>query len=203
MHEYSLSHHDRKVIYYLIALLSSLAGIVLGFVVDVLRSNWGIVVAAPSGLAVFGLLYLLFDHFVWKWPAFYDLGFIKIPNLNGDWSAAIASSATGEEVMANVRIHQTYSKIRIHLDTDKSASLSQMAAIEMASPTLFNLRYEYSAEFQRNEAAEIIRHYGVTNVRLKSEDHKFSEQHAAIYYTEQGRDSHGRITFTRTVKNEG
>jgi hypothetical protein len=73
----------------------------------------------------------------------------------------------------------------------------------MASPTLFNLRYEYSAEFQRNEAAEILRHYGVTNIRLKSEDHKFSEQHAASYYTEQGRDSHGDITFARMVKNEG
>lgn len=202
MHEYSLSHHDRKVVYYIIALLSSLAGIGLGFVVEALRSKSGIVVAAPSGLMVFGLFFLLFDRFVWKWPCFYSLGLIKIPNLNGDWSAEISSSATGEKIMANVKIHQTYSKIRIHLDTDKSDSLSQMAAIEMASPTLFNLRYEYSAEYQRNEAAEILRHYGVTNVRLKSEDHKFSERHAANYYTEQGRDSHGYITFSRILKNE-
>lgn len=202
MHQYSISHHDRKVVYYLLALLSSLAGIGVGLVVESVRSKWGIIVAAPSGLMIFGLFFTLFDHFVWKWPVFYTLGLIKIPNLNGDWSAEISSSATGEKIMANVKIHQTYSKIRIHLDTDKSDSLSQMAAIEMESPTFFNLRYEYSAEFQRNEAAEILRHYGVTNVRLKSEDHNFSEQYAARYYTEQGRDSHGDIRFSRIEKNE-
>ena len=156
MHEYSVSHHDRKVAYYILALLSSFAGIALGFVVESVRSQWGVVIAAPSGLMIFGLLFLLFDNFVWKWPVLYKLGLIKIPNLSGDWIAGISSSVTKHRVPAQVKIHQTYSRIRIHLDTDKSDSLSQMAAIEMASPTLFNLRYEYSAEFRRNEAAEIL-----------------------------------------------
>lgn len=203
MHEYTTNYHDRKPTYYILAILSSLVGLGVVFLLKAISDVSGILIAAPSGIAVFGLLFVLFDQFVWKRPWLYNLGLIKIPDLNGDWKAEISSAATGNKIQAVVKIHQTYSKIRIHLETNKSDSLSQMAAIDMASPNMFTLRYEYSAEFKRNDAAEILRHYGVTSVKLKSHDHKFLENHAANYYTEQGRDSHGEITFSRVVKHEG
>lgn len=202
MHEYTISYHDRKQAYYFLAILSGLAGVGIAYLLDAIQAVSGIVIAAPSGVAVFGLLFVLFDHFVWKWPYLYKFGLIRIPDLNGDWEAEISSSATGDKIKASVKIHQTYSKIGIHLETDKSDSLSKMAAIEMANPTMFTLRYEYSAEFQRDEASAILRHYGVTSIRLKSDDHKFLNTHSANYYTEQGRDSHGQIIFSRIAKNE-
>lgn len=202
MHEYSTSFHDRKLAYYFLATLSGIVGVFVAFLFKAISDVSGMVIAAPSGIVLYGVLFLGFDKYVWKLPLFYNLGLVKIPDLSGDWIAEISSSATGSKINAAVKIHQTYSKIRIHLETDKSDSLSQMAAIDMASPNMFTLRYEYSAEFKRNEDSEILRHYGVTSIRLKSNDHRFLENHSANYYTEQGRDSHGEIIFSRVVKNE-
>jgi hypothetical protein len=203
MHEYIVSNHDRKFTYYFFAILSGIVAIGATFALKAISDASGIVIAAPSGIALYGLLFFLFDQFFWKWPYLYKLGLVKIPDLNGDWKAEISSSATGNKIEAAVKINQTYCKIRIHLETDKSDSLSHMAAIDMATPNMFTLRYEYSAEFRRNNAAEILRHYGVTSVKLKSDDHRLLEKHSANYYTEQGRDSHGEITFSKVVKNEG
>lgn len=202
MHEYTTTYHDRKPAYYFLAIFSGIVGIGVAFLLKAVSDVSGMVMAAPSGIAIYGLLFVLFDQFAWKCSWLYNFGLVKIPDLNGDWEAEISPSGTGNKIKAAVKIHQTYSKIRIHLETDKSDSLSQMAAIDMASPNLFTLRYEYSAEFKRNDAAEILRHYGVTSVKLKSNDHKFLEKHSANYYTEQGRDSHGEITFSRVMKNE-
>jgi hypothetical protein len=201
MHEYTTAYHDRKPAYYILAVLSGAIGIGIAFLIKAISDFSGLVVAAPSGIALYGLLFLMLDKFIWKWPWLYSLGIIKIPDLNGDWKAEISSSTTGNKILAQVKIHQTYSKIRIHLETEKSDSLSQMAALDMASPNMFTLRYEYSAEFKRDESSQIMRHYGVTSVKLKSTDHKFSDIHPAVYYTEQGRDSHGEMSFSRVVKN--
>ncbi len=202
MHEYSISHHDRKKAYYFIAILSGGLGTFVAYLIGDFQKAVGVAVAGPSGLAVFGLLFLLFDNFVWRWPLLYRLGIVKIPNLNGSWAAEITSSEnSGGGIKAEINIHQTYSKIRIRLETNESHSLSQMAAFEMADPTFFNLRYEYSAEYQRDQNAEILRHYGVTCLKLKSADHIFSAQQSATYYTEQGRDSHGVIVVTKVKSN--
>lgn len=200
MHEYIISSHDRKYSYYFIAIISGLFGVGIAFLINAIKTNYGIIVAAPSGLAIFGLIFFLFDHFIWKYPPLYILGLVKIPNLNGDWVATISPSEAGNKISAKVKIHQTYSKIGIHLETDQSNSLSKMATIEMAHPTMFTLRYEYSAEFQRDEQSTILRHYGVTSIRLKSDDHHFLNEHLANYYTEQGRDSHGEIVFKKVAK---
>ena len=197
MHEYSLSHHDRKNVYYLAAVVSGSLGVGIAYIIGILQISYGIAIAAPSGLAVFGLLFLAFDNFVWKWPILYQMGLVKIPNLNGLWNAEITSSQGGVGIGAKINIYQTYSKIRIRLETDKSHSFSQMATLEMADPTCFHLRYEYSAEYQRDQNAEILRHYGVTCLRLKSMDHKFSTSQSASYYTEQGRDSHGTLILKK------
>ena len=137
MHEYTISYHDRKLSYYFLAILSALLGSGVVYLLNNIQTSFGIVVAAPSGVVIFGLLFFIFDHYVWKWSFLYSLGLVKIPNLNGDWVATISSSSTKNKVTANVNIHQTYSKIGIHLETDKSNSLSTMATIEMAHPSMF------------------------------------------------------------------
>jgi len=102
MHEYTLSNHDRKRIYYSVAFLSSLAGGGFAFLLAKLNASMGIGFAAPSGFAVFGLFFIWFDTYLWKWPALYDFGLIKIPNLNGQWDAEITSSVSDEPISATV-----------------------------------------------------------------------------------------------------
>ncbi|WP_435522138.1 hypothetical protein [Cupriavidus taiwanensis] len=120
-----------------------------------------------------------------------------IPNLNGSWSAKMLSSKDEEHAIdATITIHQTYTKIRVRLDTEKSHSVSKMASIEMEDPKCFKLRYEYSAEYSAS-AYEIYRHHGVTEVILISDDHLFNQPCRAKYYTDLQRDTHGKMEFAR------
>lgn len=83
MHEYTVIGHDRKKIYYSLAFLSGvLSPVIVSWMKQVLNLIT-IQLIAPSGLAIFGLLFLLFDCFVWKWNLLYKTGIIKIPNLGG------------------------------------------------------------------------------------------------------------------------
>jgi hypothetical protein len=200
MHEYSLSYHDRKKVYYFLAIISGSLGFLVAYLLNSFQNIFGFVIAAPSGIALFGVTFMVFDHLIWRIPIFYATGIIKIPNLNGTWIATIKSSKDDlADIGAKITIHQTYSKICIRLETEKSQSLSKMAVIEMADPTFFNLRYEYSAEYQRDQNAEILRHYGVTCLALKSDNHKFLNHQLANYYTELGRDTHGSM---KVLKHE-
>lgn len=196
MHEYTLCNHDRKNIYYTSAILSSLAGGGIAFAITKLNSSIGITLAAPSGFAVFGLIFLLFDNFIWKIPKLYEWGLIKIPNLNGDWDAEISSSGTQEPIPASISISQTYTKIRIRLDTQKSQSLSKMATLEMIDPECFKLRYEYLAEYHKS-VGNTLWHHGVSEITLKSKTANFDSSYSARFYTEMDRDTSGLITLTK------
>ncbi len=146
--------------------------------------------------SVFGLFFILFDIYLWKWKALYDFGLIKIPNLNGQWDAEITSSGSVDPISATVFINQTYTKIRIRLETKKSLSLSKMAALEMIDPGCFKLRYEYLAEFHK-DISTTLWHHGVTEIILTSNDSNFNESYKARFYTEFDRDTSGLIDLNK------
>lgn len=231
MHKYNVLHHDRKNVYFLIGAVSIfLAGVFASFFpflisplvkitaswVDIsCMSTYGVVIAAPSGFTIFGLLFLFFDRYVWCWPFLYRIGLVTIPNLNGSWTAKIVSftkenplsAQANIAIQADIAIEQTYSKISIRLKTELSKSFSKMATFEMVDSTCFNLRYEYFTEYMHDAMTGIKRHYGVTALTLESPDHNFlTQKHSATYYTEQVRDSNGKITFQpkgETPANKG
>jgi len=198
MHEYSLSYHDRKNIYYFVVILSGIISIPITLFVGSISSILNLSLMAPSGLVIFFLVFHLFDKYIWKLPFMYSLGIIKIPNLNGRWLATIKSSKSNNDIEARVTITQTYSKIKILLTTEQSRSESTMANIDIIDPNSFKLRYEYHAEFQKDENSEIKRHYGVTSLFLESENQEFDNNHKASYYTELNRSSLGTMYFARS-----
>ncbi|MBP0016384.1 MAG: hypothetical protein J7647_02365 [Cyanobacteria bacterium SBLK] len=200
MHEYTVLGHDRKKIYYSLAFLSGgLSPVIAGWIGKV--SNFtSVPLIAPSGLAIFGLLFLIFDHFLWKWSLFYKIGIVKIPNLSGMWTGHIISSKkTQQKIPTQVTIYQTYSNIRIRLNTPSAQSISLMAAFEMVDPACFHLSYEYLSEF-RDPQGDIRRHYGVTRLNIKTNDDKVDREHEGYYYTEKSRDSYGTIIIEKRVK---
>ncbi|BAY94371.1 MULTISPECIES: Cap15 family cyclic dinucleotide receptor domain-containing protein [unclassified Tolypothrix] len=202
MHEYTVISHDRKKIYYSLAFLSGgLSPVLVGWVSQ--ASNLiSIPLIAPSSLAIFGLLFLLFDHFLWKWSLFYKTGIIKIPNLSGKWNGYIISSKQPQQkIPATITIYQTYSNIRIRLETPHAKSISLMAAFEMVDPACFHLNYEYLSEY-RSPQGVISRHYGVTRLDIKIDDDKVDKEQRGYYYTEKERDAYGEIYFEKMVKRK-
>jgi SMODS-associating 2TM, beta-strand rich effector domain len=200
MHEYTVIGHDRKKIYYSLALLSGGLSPVLAGWISQASNLTSIPLIAPSGLAIFGLLFLLFDHVLWKWSLFYRIGIIKIPNLGGQWNGQLISSKQPQQQISTVvTIHQTYSNIRVRLETQYARSLSLMAAFEMVDPACFNLSYEYLSEY-RSQKGDIIRHYGVARIALNTDNDNVDKEQRGYYYTEKNRDAFGEIILERRVK---
>ena len=202
MHEYSLEYHDRKRVYYYLVILSTLISIPIGFAIKYFATNFNLILVAPSGLVIFFIIFQLFDSYLWKMPFLYSFGILRIPNLNGKWIVMVKSSKVNENLYSEVNITQTYSKIRIRLNTNLSSSVSTMANIEMVDSTYFELRYEYSAKFQKDENSEVLQHYGVTNLSLESENGKFENSQKASYYTGLKRNSTGSMIFERKKDND-
>jgi len=212
MHEYVVAHHDRKKIYYSAAILSSLVGGLIIYVITKINGLTGLAIAGPSGAVVFFLLFLIFDLWIWKLKILYEWGIIKIPNIGGDWMAEISSGApvgmdsesksgpSQKVILANFKVHQNYSRLLIKLDTKNSESISQMASLVMVSPDCFKLRYEYLAKYKRNADSQPLMHYGVTEFTFESASSVFDSKYEASYYTELSRDSHGSMVISRVSK---
>jgi hypothetical protein len=204
MHEYSVLGHERKKIYYLLAFLSGLLSPALLAWTSQVSSFAKIQLVAPSGLAIFGLLSLLFDRILWKWSFFYKLGIIRIPNLNGRWIGYITSARRDYRIPVVIMIYQTYSRIRVRLETEskEASSLSLMASLEMVDPNCFNLNYEYLSE-TKSSSGGINRHYGVTRLTLKSENDKFEGEQRGFFYTDRERNSYGDVAISRQGNPKG
>jgi len=98
---------------------------------------------APSVMGFYGLLYLLFDAHIWRFAA--KLGLVSVPNLNGLWSGTLISSHDGHrsEHGVYVTIKQTWSRMSIILEAEKSRSHSVVIGLATENQTLPRLVYNY------------------------------------------------------------
>ena len=197
MHEYTIQGHDRKKFYYCLTFLSGFLSQSLAIWLSQLANLTNIVnvsLIAPSGLAIFGLLFLLFDNFLWKFSLLYRCGLIRIPNLNGQYNGFMTSAKKIGEIPVKVSIYQSYSKIRIRLETQSklSYSYSIMASFETVDPNSFRFNYEYFSTYTP-EQGELQTHYGVTRLRLESTNNRFDGEQQGSYYTDRERNSYGKI----------
>lgn len=200
MHGYILPEHQRWKIYYFVALASfTIGGLITNF--NSVLTGYGIYLAVPSGFLIYTILFGLLNEYLWKCQWLYDLKIFKIPNLNGDWIAELTPTSKKNQppISAKISIHQTYSRISIRFDSDKSSSVSKMAIIDMVTPNSFNLRYEYASTYRGvNPYSE---YNGVAQVTLLyNKKTKFQHKHESIYYTNHIRDTHGNISIKKEVR---
>ncbi len=60
---------------------------------------------------LYTIIYLLFDHILWKKKCI--IKWLKIPNLNGEWVGKLKSSFCNEDLITmEMKINQTWSKIK-------------------------------------------------------------------------------------------
>ncbi|WP_391117382.1 hypothetical protein [Psychrobacillus sp. L3] len=97
------------------------------------------------GFTIFGLVFLLFDKYLWKWGIFYKIGIIKTPNLNGTWEGTLSSSyhEFKSEMPACIVIKQTWTHIFISGIFNQSKSYSISANLDINNGARTVLRYVY------------------------------------------------------------
>jgi len=196
MHGYSTDSDERRVVPLLLAFFAiSLAWLSSKLLVVIhLAVPWW--VDAPSLMAFYGVLYTLFDRYLWRNSLVSKLGLVRIPNLAGRWRGYLISSFDGHakrhDLMIN--IFQSWTQITVFLTTATSMSRSSAAMIQVEDPEGVALIYQY----QNQPLADAIRtmhmHYGTAMLRVSNDGCLVGD-----YYAGRDRRTFGRISCRRQL----
>lgn len=199
MHYYAVDFAERQTVPFYLAGAATGFTFALRELLKLLNADAGSLIYVPSGFAFYGVMYAIFDSFLWKWGLLWRLRQIKTPNLAGTYEGQLRSSHSDQQKSHEIklRITQTWRTILITLEMDRSHSHSEMAWIKYVSPTEYEIRWEYSAEANDPKDAE-FNHRGVTRLRLELQVNTVVPQITGDYYTQ--RQTYGTIYLKKTEK---
>lgn len=192
MHNYTTDAKDRKSIPLWLAFLAVAATLLLNYVLKALSLKVPWWIDAPSVMGFYGLIYTLFDQFIWQLQLGY-VRFSEIPNIQGTWVGVIRSSYNGGTEVRGVLLYirQTWTKISIQLETDKSRSCSTMAAVNTEKFSEAGLKYEFMNEPSALSIQTMQPHRGTTHLRLTPDGITLKGD----YFTGRGRQNIGEMVF--------
>lgn len=195
MHPYSTDSNERTNVILLISALA-IAG-ALGFNGLIQKMDWSVpwYFESPSPLLLFGLLYFLFDRFLWKWRIFKWMGLVNVPNLNGVWHCVTKSSYDNfqSEHNATIQFKQRWSSLQVNLKNDSSSSCSNSGAILVERPEGVVITYQYLNEPLPQSVESMQIHYGTARL-VVAEDNASME---GSYYSGRGRLNYGTIILRK------
>ena len=220
MHTYSVNSNERvKIIvwivilsYFLTIIINNLLGLFINSIsknefIDSIISNIefiGLDIRQITLLAVFGLLYKLFDKKLWK-TSLFQKTCVKIPNLNGEWEGEFDSNYNGKtKGKANFKIEQTWSKIRITSEHEKSNSYSTVVGFLLDTNKGINIVYQYENRTNEKSTDGMYDHRGYSDLIYKKKmiDGKNVEVLEGDYTGDQrNRKSAGYIHYKK-IKGE-
>jgi hypothetical protein len=203
-HEYSVIGHSRATIGRYLATFAGVASsaiaalIVFSFDIakklELTASNPGVIVLPISAALIYTIGHALFDSWLWRWKPI--LKILKIPDLNGKWNCngktINSAGITTHEWTAEVRITQTWEKLRIYLNTGQSKSASIAASLVHEPGRGYILMYSYRNEPRAGEV-ELHSHIGYAELELNED---LTEAYGD-YFNNKGRLTCGRMNLTR------
>ena len=197
MHPYSIDTEERKNILLFLAVVS----VIFAWGFYKILGNYKIILSwwieSPSILFFYGFLFLIFDKWLWKF--FRSVGFVKTPDLNGEWKGYIKTSfdAHSSEIKAGIKIFQTWTKIKVILVADHSISCSEAVSLIVEAPEGKYLNYHYINEPKSGAVQTMSIHRGTTTLL-------FDEKAGALsgeYYSGRDRQNFGSLYFKRIKNN--
>ena len=204
VHEYALlGGRNRASIGRLISSVAAVTSGLLTFLIlaaDDLAKQLGwnhnvppLVLSLAGAGVVYGLLYWLFDKYVWKLPVIDRL--LRVPNLAGRWRCDGQTLNEDRSVkytwQGEVTIIQSWDRLRVRLQTGQSSSNSISAAIihDQGGPILM---YNYQNE-PRVEERDLAPHRGFVEFTFGSDLRTARGE----YFNGQGRFTFGVMNLTR------
>ena len=157
--------------------------------------------SAPSVMALFGLFYKLFDLYLWKCKWLRKTKIIKIPVLSGKWKGKYYSIRRCEETNEILKtegeveftIEQTWTKISIKQENEKSFSCSEIAGISINDNMGIVLRYQYRNEAKATGEATMHSHMGFNKLRYLPN----KRQLVGDYFTDKDRQTYGTLCYEK------
>jgi hypothetical protein len=188
MHTYSINSSERSSIPFILAGIS--IGLILLLKYKIIVPSW---VPVPSVFALYGILYGLFNKWLWKWKFLNKMGLICTPNLNGTWKMLSKSSMNNyeKEYVGIVTINQTWTTISIYLDGEKFTSTSTMAGIDIKTDAIFTLKWEYLSRKKPEFSDKDYMHTGMTRVLAENKSNPLRLK--GDYFTDRSRHNYGSV----------
>ncbi|MCJ7570793.1 MAG: hypothetical protein MUO82_02805 [Candidatus Thermoplasmatota archaeon] len=196
MHPYSTDSNERKIIPISLAIFSVIFAWTLNRILNLLQYNPPWWFDVPSFMGFYGLLYLIFDNYLWRVPILKKMGLVNVPDLNGRWEGHITSSFTNNAKIYNatIMVYQKWTKISICLEMQHSKSRSLSASILVEDSNEIVLNYEYLNEPKPNARNSMNIHRGTTRLILSSDLRELEGD----YYSGRGRQNYGSLKFKRS-----
>jgi SMODS-associating 2TM, beta-strand rich effector domain len=195
-HAYSVDSAERRRLPLFFALLAVLAAIGVSRLLSCIGARPPEWISAPDALAFYGVFYLVFDRFIWRWAWVRNLGISKIPNISGEWRGQVASAnndapgfGTPKDITLSIR--QSWTEILVKAETTQSISCSLSAHMLVADG--YVLGYEYLNEPRAGAPDTMHAHRGSTRLSFDGKDSLVGE-----YYTGRDRKNFGTLSLKRT-----
>jgi hypothetical protein len=199
MHGYSIDSDERRVVPLLLAFLAiTLAWLTTNLLALIhLHVPWW--VDAPSVMAFYGVLYALFDRYLWRNSLVCKLGLVRVPNLAGRWHGYLVSSFDGHAKRHDliINIFQSWTQITVFLSTATSISRSCAAVIQVDDPEGIALIYQYQNQPLADATRTMHMHYGTAMLRVSDDGCLIGD-----YYAGRDRRTFGRIFCRRQLGSD-
>jgi len=195
MHPYSTNTNERKIIPFYLACIAIVLTWGMSAILAKLQISFPWWASAPSVMGIYGLLYSVFDKFIWRKPFLKKLGIIKTPDISGKWRGKLQSSFNSQDfVNTDVKISQTWTEIEILLKTDNSCSNSTVASIMVGVSNNASLHYQYQNNPKSSSVDSMQIHYGTTYLSCSG------DKLEGEYYSGRGRQNIGSIELHKVIE---
>jgi hypothetical protein len=195
MHGYEIDSQERRQVHFVLAF----AGIGFAMLLDQWAKQYGISlpfwISMPSPFGIYVGLLSLFDHKLWKLSLLRWAFDIKTPVISGEWMGTLQTRHDGfsQPHSCKVQITQTWRRLCIILETDKSRSHSLVGSISVESGKGMSLIYHYQNEPKGNAPSTMNIHYGSCELIMDADGKTLTGN----YFSGRGRSEHGQISLNK------
>jgi len=194
MHAYITDSDERRSVPLLPVAVAIALSLGLSWLFDSFKLSipgWVDITSVPL---LYGIFYAVFDKYCWRWSMFREMGFIKVPVLDGSWKGHVLTCHDnfGVKHQVELNVEQRWTRMRITFKGNLSGSHSILAAIFLEAPDGTVLDYEYQNEPLPGAIEAMQIHHGTARLRVLSKTDM-----DGYYYTGRGRGNHGSIHLTR------
>jgi hypothetical protein len=195
MHPYAVDSDERTHVVFLFAALSIILIWAVQHVLTYFAISFPWFICIPSPFAVFGLLWLFFDRYLWKFSILHSIGLIKTPDLSGEWHGDLQSSHDEYHTVhpISLKVDQNWTSICLFLHANVSSSQSEVASIYINDSTGPVINYLYLNDPNPKTPKTMHIHRGTTTLRYDASKDTLE----GSYYTDGKRKNYGEIRLER------
>lgn len=194
MHPYSINSEEHKrMSLYMAVIAILLAWGLFFFSKNIFSLPWW--VEAPSVIGFYGFLHKWFESKLWRNKFIRKIFGIKTPIVDGDWSGSITSHSSHANGLIPIKkfcIKQSWTHIRIYLETENSESYSFEASMNVDEFGTVRIHYQYMNKPKDGAPETMHVHYGSASAKLDDQGVLRTE-----YYSGRDRNNTGSFEIKR------